>query len=263
MAVDPQKPRKIIVVHGTATGYDINQNQHEDVDNLIRSRMTIPFDFTTEMFRYEGINDSSQFIFKTIAQEIGSGLMLQQAIGCVIDQVGDIFVALNNSTTAKEIRSALRKQIMDVYENEEKPLYIVAHSLGALYALDVINDLMLDEGLFDPNKRGTWPVQALVTLGAPLGLSMFDRNYVTNMGQGISQFRWHNYWNRTDPIVTGSIFGVPQNRYQIVEKFGSPESTGWMIRDNVVDMGDTWIAAHTEYWFHPPIGDDLITLLTT
>jgi len=263
MSIDPQKPRKIIVVHGTASGFDINQTQNEDLEKLIRDRMTVPFDFDTEMFKYEGINDSAQFVFKTIAQEIASGLMLQQAIGAMVDQVGDIFIALNDSETAAEIRTGLRDQIMDTYYNEGRPTYVVAHSLGSIYALDVINELMTEDGLFDPDDRTTWPVQALVTMGSPLGLSLFDRDSVTDMGIGKHSFRWHNYWNRTDPIVTGSLFGVPCDRYKIVESFGSPEDTGWIIRDNVVDMGNTWMGAHTAYWFTQAIGDDLITLLTT
>ncbi len=61
MPVDPQRPRKILVVHGVESGTDADQNQHELIRRLLRSRLSgIPLDFEAEMYRYENINDAAQ-----------------------------------------------------------------------------------------------------------------------------------------------------------------------------------------------------------
>ena len=49
---------------------------------------------------------------------------------------------------------------------------IISHSLGTVYALDAINELIRREEYFKGNDRKTWPVQGLITMGSPLGLEI-------------------------------------------------------------------------------------------
>jgi hypothetical protein len=46
MSVDPQKERKIVVVHGVQLGDDEDQKQHEVVAELVKNRLgNIPLKF--------------------------------------------------------------------------------------------------------------------------------------------------------------------------------------------------------------------------
>ena len=267
MPVDPAKPRKVLVVHGVQSGTDADQHQHEAVAALIRARLNgLPVRFETEIYRYENINDQAQKQLKRVLGYFTSALSGQTALSAVagftLDLVGDVVIALEDGTTAAKIRKGLRDQVLAAFD-DGFPLYLVAHSLGTVYALDVVNGLMKESGLFERASRKTWPVQGLVTLGSPLGLSMFRRSKVTPLGTGEKFFRWLNYWSRTDPVVSGSFYGKPRAGYQIAERFHTDsETSGWFIQDHVVDMGRAWLMAHTGYWDHAPIGDDLCALIT-
>jgi hypothetical protein len=267
MPVDPSKPSRVLVVHGVQSSTDAEQNQHEDIAELIRARLNgVPVEFETEMYRYENINDRAQKKFKRLAgmftTALTGKLTLQRVAGFTLDVVGDVVIALQDGTTAAAIRKGLRERILEIYE-EGNPLYVVAHSLGTVYALDVVNQLMKEADVFDRSRRKTWPVQGLVTLGSPLGLSMFKRSKVTALGEGRKFFRWHNYWSRTDPVVSCSLYGKPRTGYEIAERFHTDATTsGWFIQDHIVDMGKVWLMAHFAYWDHAPIGDDLAALIT-
>lgn len=77
-----------------------------------------------------------------------------------------------------------------------------------------------------------------------IGLSI-KRNRVRAFGAGRHFFRWINYWDRTDPIVSGSFYGKPQQGYDIVEKFAAGDAdSGRFIQDRVADVGRAWLAAH-------------------
>ena len=264
MPVDPGKTRKILVVHGVQTGTDEDLDQHELIDELVRDRLNnINIDFKTELYAYENINDKAQKKYKRLLGVILSGLIAKVAAKKALDLIGDVVIALNDDSTAAKIRKGLTEKILDIYE-EGNPLFIVAHSLGSIYAFDVVNALMKRNDLFDRNSRETWPVQALVTMGSPIGLKMFKRNKIYEMGDGRHFFRWINYWDRTDPVVSGSFYGKPLEGYHIVERFTKDmDASGWFIKDRVVDVGHAWLRAHTGYWRSAPIGDDLAALITT
>jgi len=264
MAVDPALPKKILVVHGVQVGEDEDQNQHEDLKQLIETRLNgAPLDFETEMYRYENINDKSQRLLRTVLKLFVKNLIAQKALDLTIDVVGDVVIALNEGSTAYKIRQGLVERILDIYE-DGYPLYLVAHSLGSIYAFDAVNQLIDTEDYFNRDDRKTWPVQGLVTLGSPIGLRLFKRNKVTPLGPSTKAkfLRWINYWDRTDPVVTGSFYGKPNEGYTIVERFATDdEDCGWIIQDKVVDVGSAWLAAHVGYWSHPGLGDDLVSLL--
>ena len=61
-----------------------------------------------------------------------------------LELVGDVVIALRNSSTAHEIRAGLRKRILEIYDRGA-PCYVLAHSLGSIYAFDVLNALIRDD----------------------------------------------------------------------------------------------------------------------
>jgi hypothetical protein len=267
MPVDPDLPRKILVVHGVQTGTSEDQDQHLIVDEAIRDRLNgLPLDFETDIYRYEDLNDEAQRKFRDLVRllvtAMGAKIPLA-ATDAAIDLIGDVVVNLADGSTAEAIRTGLETRILDLYE-KGNPCYVLAHSLGSVYAFDVVNRLISTNGLFERDRRRTWPVQGLVTIGSPLGLSMFERHRVRKLGPGRKLLRWYNYWDRTDPIVSGSFYGRPQQGYRIVERFtNNGPDAGWLIQDRVVDIGRAWLMAHVGYWRHPALADDLITFISS
>ncbi len=265
MPVDPTQTRQVLVVHGVQTTSEDRLDQDRLIDELIRNRMgSIPLRFTTRLFRYEGINDEAVEKFKILL-----GLFVKNPVGKVlgraaIDLVGDVVIALRNSGPAAEIRAGLRQAILDIFA-QGAPCYVVAHSLGSIYAFDVINRLIREGQHFDRASRRTWPVQGLLTFGSPIGLDMFKvsgRKTVANLGEGHKWFRWLNYFDLTDPVVSGQIFGQQLQGFRIAENYlrASPKQ-GWVIRDRQVDTGKGWLMAHVAYWENPMVGDGLVDMI--
>lgn len=265
MSVDPKKQRKIVVVHGVQLGDDEHQNQHQAITELINSRLgNLPINFAAEMFRYENLCDDAQGLFRDVCRALVKTPVGSVVPNSVIDIIGDVVISLRNTSTAHVIRQTLKAQIMAHYESGN-PCYLVAHSLGSIYAFDVVNELIRDESLFLRNSRKTWPIQGFLTLGSPIGLGMFNRGArakVASLGSGEKWFRWINFWDRTDPVVSGNIFGNHLTGYDIAEHYqsGDPQQ-GWVIRDKIVDTGKVWLLAHVAYWDNPIVGDTLADLL--
>ena len=123
-------------------------------------------------FFYEDINDEAQEFYKKIATAISRGKPLaRKVLTSVVDVAGDVVTAARNTSTARKIRNKLRKKILESY-NQGHRLLLVSHSLGTIYALDAVCELMRKDGLFQGDDRSTWPVQGLVTMGSPLGLDL-------------------------------------------------------------------------------------------
>ena len=266
MAVNPKKIRKILVVHGVQHGADKDQQQDKQINALIKNRLgRIPLKYQTEMYRYENANDKAQKKLRNVLKLIAKTPVASTVTDKVIDMVGDVVISLRDGDTAAKIRDGLQTRILDTYA-KGNPCYIVAHSLGSIYAFDVINDLMRQDSYFQRNSRKTWPVQGLLTIGSPIGLSMFrvaGRKRVESLGEGTKWFRWVNYWDRTDPIVSGDIFGKRLNGFEIAEKYQTDSSKqGWVIRDVPVDTGKVWLLAHFGYWDNPMVGDGLVNMIT-
>ena len=264
MSVDSAKPKRILVVHGVEAGTDADQHQDQDVKKLVETRLNgAPLDFETAMYRYENINDRAQRRLRNVLTLFTDNIVAEEPIDIAVDIVGDVVIALQDGSTAAAIRQGLVDRIEETYE-EGNPLYLLAHSLGSIYAFDAVNQLLDDDDYFDRDDRKTWPVQGLVTIGSPIGLRMFKRSKVKPLGRGAkSKFlRWTNYWDRTDPVVSGSFYGRPNEGYNIVERFATDDDEcGWLIQDKVVDVGRAWLEAHVGYWSHPGLGDDLVSLL--
>jgi hypothetical protein len=265
MCVDPKKQRKIIVVHGMQLGQDEHQNQHQAITELVNSRLgNLPLNFSAEMFRYENLGGEVQGIFRDVCRAVMKTPVGAMVPNAVIDILEDVVISLHNNSTAHIIRQTLKAQIMALYSSGH-PCYLVAHSLGAIYAFDVVNELIREQTLFPRHSRKTWPVQGLLTLGSPIGLGMFNRGCRTNVadfGEGEKWFRWLNFWDRIDPVVSGNIFGNHLPGYDIAEHYqsGDPRQ-GWVIRDKIVDTGKGWLLAHVAYWDNPIVGDTLAEMM--
>jgi len=266
MPVNPRNPRKILVVHGVETGTDADQHQDQLIHDLVADRLgDLDISFAAELYRYENINDKALASYKLLIDLIVKTPVGAALANTAIDLVGDVVIALADTGPAHEIREGLRTRIETEFA-AGNPLYLVAHSLGSIYAFDVVNQLMEQPSYFDRHDRTTWPVQGLMTLGSPIGLSMFrnPRPSVTVLGNIGNYFRWRNYWDRTDPVVSGSFYGKPLETYVRAESYISASTgRGWTIRDRSVDTGKQWLLAHTAYWTLPIVGDDLVDMISS
>lgn len=266
MPVDPARPRKVLVVHGVQTGTNADLNQDQLIDELIKSRLGVhPLAYECELFRYEDLNDQVVAKYQLLIDLLLANPIGQAVAKNVLDLVGDVVISLSNNSTAHKIRAGLKQALLANYA-AGNPCYLVAHSLGSIYAFDVLNGLIADGTHFDRASRKTWPVQGLLTIGSPIGLDLFQgtgRKQIKDFGPGNKWFRWQNIWDPNDPVVSGNIFGKHLNGYKIAENFlsGQPEQ-GWVVRDITTDTGKSWLMAHTAYWHSPIVGDKLIDMIT-
>lgn len=267
MPIDPAKPRKVLVIHGVQTGTDADLNQDKLIDELIRSRLgNIPFAYQCELFRYEDLNDATQKEFAYLIDLLVKNPVGKVVAKKVLEIVGDVVISMSKNSTANQIRAGLKQRLIDIY-NAGNPCYIVAHSLGSIYAFDVLNELMADRQYYDRSSRKTWPVQGMLTMGSPIGLDLFKisgRKKIQDLGAGDKWFRWINIWDHNDPVVSGNIFGSTLAQYKIAESFlTSDPKQGWVIRDITADTGKIWLMAHTAYWNSPVVGDKLVDMVTS
>jgi len=86
---------------------------------------------------------------------------------------------------------------------------------------------------------------------------------VKKLGHGTKWFKWINYWDRTDPVVSGKIFGTQLTGFEVAEKYTSNDTKqGWVIRDVDIDTGKVWIMSHVAYWDSPVFGDGLFNMIS-
>ena len=266
MALDPNKQRKIIVVHGVQTGENDGLHQDELIRTLLADRLgDLELDYEVDLYKYENLNNEvldkyQDLVGLLIANPVGS--ILAQA---AIDVVGDVVISLSKNSTAEKIRQGLTEKILAYYD-EGYPCYVVAHSLGTVYSFDVINQLMKNDEYFDPDNQLSWPVLGWVSLGSPLGLDMFKfsgRDILTNLGDGDAVFPWRNYYDPNDPVVSGSIFGAKLGRVKIAEQYlTDSDDQGWWAEDSSVNTGKLHLLAHTAYWQMAAVGDGIRTMVS-
>jgi hypothetical protein len=277
MAVNFRKPAHVLAVHGVQTGEDSDIKSADQIRALINRSLSdsdVVKDFLVKPYLYEGINNDAQSFYKLIGSAITSGKPLAgKVLSTLIDALGDVVTATRNTSTAGLIRKGLRDSVLESYRSGNQ-LIIIAHSLGTVYALDVINELIGMGRYYKGDDTTSWPVQGLVTMGSPLGLALdilgmkvFEQRVIRSVPDAEYElFPWHNYYNRLDPIVSGSIFGNPvhiENAKGPVELRYGPSILGksWLLRGHVVTSGQQWLFAHTAYWNNPTIGDRLVDML--
>jgi len=204
MPVDPGKPRKVLVVHGVQSGTDVDLDQDRLVAALIEARLGgLPLQYEVDLCRYENINDRALAKFKRLIGLIAATPLNAAVAGAVLDLVGDVVVALADDSTANTIRAGLRKPIFETYELGQ-PCYVVAHSLGSIYAFDVINELMKTSAYFDRGSGKSWPVQgdAIVFRGTPGQDRLAGQSESVDRNQECGRFLHYHRFVAIDP---GSI----------------------------------------------------------
>lgn len=261
MPINPFNRKKILVIHGINPGTDEDIIGHKRLIKALSNRAPDSFEYDVSIVKYESINDKAQLKFFTFNSEFLASLMAERTISYTVDLVGDVFVYINQGDAALQIRKKIKDSIMENYYNEGCPLTVVAHSLGSLYAFDAIGELIIENpNLFDPNDRKTWPVQSFVTVGSPIGLVFFSERSLPAIGQGQSQLRWYNFFDRNDPVVTGNVFGQQTFIHQFAEAY---HADGWFIKDVEVVNGGKWLTSHTSYWENNTILDHIISLASS
>jgi hypothetical protein len=265
MTVSVEKKPVILVVHGVQLGEDQNLQQDRYIKELVQSRLAgHAFEFEVDLYCYENLNDSAQQKLKQLSK-----LIIQSPISSILatsalDIVGDVVISLSKNSTANEIRDKLKEKILHYFELGN-PLYLLAHSLGSVYCFDVLNELMSQPDYFKRDDPLCWPVQGILTIGSPLGLTLFKqtgRDKAAMLGLGEYNFKWLNYFDVNDPIVSGSLFGTALESTTVAEQFKQNlPDFGWYIQDYPVVTGKTWLLAHTAYWQNPMVGDGLVNMM--
>lgn len=161
MSVNPRKSRTVLVVHGVQLGADKDQKQHKLMKNLIDNRLgNLPLKYSTDLYRYEDINDKVVQPAKKLMKSIGKTAAGKVVVNATMDLIGDVVINLVDASVAQKIRDGLKQKILSIYE-AGNPCYLVAHSLGSIYAFDVVNELIRDENLAstgsDDNRFTDWP----------------------------------------------------------------------------------------------------------
>ncbi|MDX1410825.1 MAG: hypothetical protein R3351_01590 [Nitrospirales bacterium] len=277
MSVDFRKEAHILAVHGVQLGEDESIKSEELVRKLVTKSLSqshLEREFEVFGFFYEDINDQAQKFYKAIASAVSSSIPLAgSALKAVIDIAGDVVTASKGTSTAKKIRNKLKKEILRSYKDGHQ-LVVISHSLGTIYALDVINELIGKEEYYDGDDRNTWPVQGLITMGSPLGLeieilgaTLFEKRQIEPIAKAeFEVFPWHNYFNRLDPIVSGRVFGAPLKvkgaRGPVEHRYGEDtKAAQWLLQGHAVTSGKQWLLAHTTYWKNPKVGDRLVDII--
>lgn len=266
MMIDPNKQRKIIVVHGVQTGDNDDLHQDTAVKELFNSRLgELDIDVAVDLYKYENLNNAITDPLEKLISYMIANPVTEKLTQAMTDIIGDVLISLGKNSTSEQIRQNLEDKIMAYYDAGH-PVYVVAHSLGTVYSFDVINRLMKRDDLFNPDDMLTWPILSWLTLGSPLGLDMFKntgRETLSNLGAGKYWFRWRNYFDENDPVVSGNIFGANADIDKIAEAYKKENDyQKWRINDYPVNTGTFHLAAHVAYWKQPEIGDGLVEMLT-
>lgn len=249
--------KRVAIVHGVQTGTDADAVRgpkilHERIKTMVGKRFAVSADFPA----YESINDESIGRFKEASKAIVNGLSggtLGAGAATLLDLIGDVFIY---NFTKKSL--VIRKHVREVIEQGDCHV-LVGHSLGSVVCFDILTDMIAD-GLFD-GPKSTWPVKYFVSFGSPLTLRLFAANRaLSELGEGKRLF-WYNYFDRSDPVPAGTLFGTPRSEFENLRKlFRDEDVDTWHIYDNVIDTGFN-LLSHINYWGNNDIGARVSALL--
>jgi hypothetical protein len=279
MPVDLHKPPHILVVHGVQHGSARRVRLDQAVTRLVSAALAshnISEDFVVRQYVYEQKKDRHPTVRlgKLIGVAIARGRPLAGlGLRAAIDLVGDVLLNLADGSTAARVRAGLINAILRSHIAGHRVL-VVGHSLGSVYALQAINELIRERPYrFPGDDRRLWATQGLVTLGSPLGLDfrllglhVFPKLPLAMVPSECERFPWHDLYSRHDPVVTGRVFGA---RMECDECLGPVErryredsdAAGWLLQGHHVRTRSKWLAAHTAYWTEPAVGDRLVGML--
>jgi hypothetical protein len=279
MPVDLHKPPHVLVVHGVQRGPASKVRLDRAVTRLVSTALAasgISEDFTVRQYVYEQKKDRHPTVRlgKLLGAAIARGRPLAGlGLATAIDLVGDVVLNVVDGSTAAHVRAGLKGAILDSHAAGHRVL-VIGHSLGSVYALQAINELMREEPRrFAGHDRRLWATQGLVTLGSPLGLDfrlfglhVFPKVPLAKIRSRCERFPWHNLYSRHDPIVTGRVFGKRmkcdecdgpvERRYR-----ADTDAAGWLLQGHHVRTRVKWLAAHSAYWTEPAVGERLVGML--
>jgi len=271
VSVDFTKKKQVLVIHDVQAGSDGDLRRHEAIrKNVLKHLGGIALSFDAGVFKYEDISDEAAFVVKKALAALTGNRVAGWIVDQAVDVTRDVAIALLKGPTYELIKDRFKARIMASYDRQE-PLFIVAHSLGTIYAFDAVNDLMKQDGLFQWNRRDTRPVQGLMTLGSPIAFDLFGRDWrsmtdLAPQGKKVNSasrpFPWVNFWDPTDPIVSGSLAGLPSDAKQFTRKFRErPYDVGWDVRSRATVTGLGHLEAHTAYWKDTFVGISLRSMM--
>lgn len=256
-----------VVVHGVQLGSDKDIQSAEQIKKLIQNTLNnIPTnkEFETLSVKYEDDNDEAQQPYQCLLKALTlESPLIGNALNQIIDIVGDVITASKGSELAGKIRKKIKAKIIESH-NSGHSIYLVAHSLGTIYCLDVIRELMEQDEYFKGDDVTTWPVRGFITLGSPLGLTkIFKRRALPHLEKSTyKKFIWHNFYHPFDPVVSGSIFGAPfsgkcakspvEDIYQELAA-----ASKWRLQGHSTVDDKQWLFAHMSYWDEPVVGNVL------
>ncbi|OKJ85695.1 hypothetical protein [Streptomyces sp. CB02400] len=122
----------------------------------------------------------------------------------------------------------------------ERPLVVVAHSLGSVVAFEALHDY-------------AGSVQLLVTLGSPLatGAAVLQRVRPQPARTPEPVGRWLNFWDRDDIVVAR-----PR-----VQQWMLPSSSGVVPVTDRVDSDGVWVHTATKYLRQPAVAGPIVEAL--
>ncbi|MEH6446271.1 MAG: hypothetical protein V7784_20440 [Oceanospirillaceae bacterium] len=259
-----------IVIHGVQTGTDDDIESDLQIKKLLQKQLDnidLQVDFEVIGVTYEDINDEAQRPYQWLLETlVRSTPLTSLLLSRIADVVGDVYSASKGTKTANKIRAKIKKRILKSF-NAGHPVYLIAHSLGTVYCLDVLCELMQESDYFTHNSLDCWPVHSFISMGSPLGLTtIFKQREIPPIRQPLAfPFSWHNFHHPLDPVVSGNAFGAP-TKYK--GAIGPVESTyketakhaHWSIEGHRTVQSAQWLIAHISYWQEPIIGDTLIDI---
>jgi len=126
--LDPNRQRKIIVVHGVQVGDNDDLHQDDLVRELFSQRLgDLNIDAAVDLYKYENMNNEVLDPLQKIAKHVAETPIGKYVAPAIIDLVGDVVISLANNGISEKIRQGLEQKILGYYE-AGNPCYVVAHS---------------------------------------------------------------------------------------------------------------------------------------
>lgn len=279
MTVDLTLPPHVLVVHGAQRGKARSVRHDRAVSKLVADALAasnVSEPYAVRQYVYEQRKDRHPTVRlgKLVSLAIARGRPLAGlALATAVDLVGDVLLSLADGSTAQQVRAGLKASILESHAAGHRVL-VVAHSLGTVYALQAINELIAESPQhFAGDDRRLWATQGLVTLGSPLGLDfrlfglhVFPRIPLARIPSDCERFPWHNFFSRHDPVVTGRVFGECMVCTEAVSPVelryrAHTDAAGWLLNGHHVRTRTRWLTAHAAYWTTPAVGERVVGML--
>ncbi|NQZ31867.1 MAG: hypothetical protein HRU06_11365 [Oceanospirillaceae bacterium] len=265
-----KKPH-FVVVHGVQAGTDADIESDKQINKLLKAQLSNierSEDYEVIGIKYEDINDSAQKPYQLLLSALTAGNPLNSlTLSRIFDVVGDVFIASKGGKTANKIRAKIKAKILASHHGGH-PVYLIAHSLGTVYCLDVLCELMSEGEFYTGTTQDNWPVHCFISMGSPLGLPKIfaTRDIPALRSQSSYKFCWHNFHHPLDPVVSGNVFGAPEKYSGAIGPVetlykGITKEAKWRIEGHRTVQSSQWLFAHISYWGEPIIGDTLIDIV--